>query len=305
MTDLSRVGSFTYHGTWNIRVVQKISDWPQRIIIEGAVNLVIDAVLGVSRKISGDTWRLRIEHNAGGLWRPNTLFVPGPLVTRRGVKKQTIFSKDRYWPGDATPNDLVVELRPAGTGMTVFRWRAVKKDLTPCKDGLRGPEPRYLAVDLRNTGHRPFDYDTLLNITTAGRNALADHGVHILDTWSDQDRRRVRQEVHGGAVSVPPIPTGEHATAHFLIDASSSRAGQPEVEFELLNAEDLSDYGPSGHRASLPVEVGDAAPTIASISERHGLGVSTGRLTAAPADPTWVSPEVISPSGQARIGRLS
>jgi hypothetical protein len=305
MTNLSRVGSFTYHGTWQVRVVQKISDWPQRIIIEGATNMVIDAVPGVSRTISGDTWQLRIEHHAGDLWRPNKLFVPGPLVSRRGVTKQTILSKDRYWPGDVTPNDLVVELRPSGTGMTVFRSRAVNKDLTPCRDGLRGPEPRYLAVDIRNTGHRSFDCDAMLNISTAGRNALAEHGVHVLDTWSDQDLRRVRQEVHGGAVSVPPISTGETATAHFLIDASGSRAGHPEVEFEISNAEDLSGYGSDGRRASLVLEVGDAAAATLGALERNGLGASTGRLTAPTAGTTWTSPAVIAPPDQARIERLT
>jgi hypothetical protein len=300
MTEFSRVSTFTYHGTWEIRVVRKISDWPQRIVVTGAVNLVFNAVPGVYKKVSGDTWALSIEHNEGGVWRPNKLFVRGPRVDGR-IARQTVFSKDRTWPGDITPDDLVVELKPSGTGWTVFRSRAVDKDLSPCKDGLRGAEPRYLAVDLGNTGHRSFDYDTVVNITQAGRNALADHGVRVLDTWSEQDLRRVGQEVHGGgAVSVPPIRTGERATAHFLIDASASRAGRPEVEFELLDGEDMS----AGRLASATVEIGDAVPATAAGSQRQGPGAGAGRLTA-PAERVWAAPAVVAPPAQARVRRPS
>ena len=304
MTELARVSKLTYHGSWHLSVLRKISDWPQRVVIDGSTNMVILATPGVSQNIAGDKWQLRIEHYVGGLWRPNKMTVPGPLITGSRLTRHRVMSKDHYWPGDATPNDLVVELRPAGTGVMVVRWGTVRKDLTPCDGGLRGPEPRYLAVDIRNTGHQPFDYDAVLDISPAGRNALAEHGVQVLDTWSDQDLIRVRQEVFDGAVSIPPIRTGEQATAHFLIDASKSRAGHPEVEFQLSNADDPSGYGSSVRRVSLSLEVGDAVAAYPGASERDDLGVGAGYRDASEAGPSWISTAAIPPSsGESRIGR--
>ncbi|WP_147457083.1 hypothetical protein [Micromonospora pisi] len=247
----------SYRGTWLLTVLRKISDWPQRIVIEGSTSLVIVAQPGTSQLISGDEWQLRIEHHVSGAWRPNASLIQGTTTEQGGQSCHRVMTKDHYWQGDATPNDLVVELRSVGAGVTVVGHLAVDRDLRPYDGGLRGTTPYFLGVDIRNTGHRPLGYDSTLEITANGRRSLAEYGVHVIDDWTDRDLRTVEQEVYGTAVSLPPIRAGQQTAAYFRVDASRSTQGYPEVEFALSSA-DEDGYSPVARAVSHPIVIGDA-----------------------------------------------
>ncbi|MFI6758770.1 hypothetical protein ACIBF5_06445 [Micromonospora sp. NPDC050417] len=272
--------TLSYRGSWLLTVLRKVSDWPQRIVIEGSTNLVIVAQPGMSQLIVGDEWQLRIEHHVSGAWRPNASLIQGTTTERGGQSCHRVMTKDHFWQDDATPNDLVVELRSVGAGVTAVGHLAVDRDLRPYDGGLRGTTPYFLGVDIRNTGHRPLGYDATLDITAYGRHTLAEYGVHVIDDWTDRDLRTVGQEIYGTAVSLPPIRAGEQTTAYFRVDASRSIQGHPEVEFALSSADD-DGYSSAARVVSHPIVIGDAAqPTLGPTQTRTAVVQPVATVTA-------------------------
>ncbi len=253
------MSGLTYCGSWRLTVVSKVSDWAQRVVVTGSVNGVIPGQVGVSVLIAGDRWQLAIEHNLGGVWVPNQRVAAGPLRHEQGRPSQLISSKDQYWPGDTAPNDLILHMENVGAAFDVVDQYAVDAALRPLPDrALAGRMAQYLAVEVRNTGHQTFGYDTVLDISDAGRHALAEHGVQAQDGWSPAAVRATGQEVFGRAVALPPLEVGDRATAYFPVDATVSRAGTPEVEFVLLRAGDSEGRVAPRRRSVHPVPTGDA-----------------------------------------------
>lgn len=280
----------TYRGSWRISVVHKMSDWPQRIVISGSINGVIPGQVGVSVLVAGDCWQLAVEHHRGDEWRANRHVAPGLLKHKGGRAAQVITSKDQYWPGDSAPNDLVLRMDNVGAPFEVVGQHAVDARLRPLPGGaLAGRAAEYLAVEVRNTGYQAFDFDTVLDISDAGRGALAEHGVLVQEGWSSTALRATGQEAFGRAVALPPVEVGERATAYFPIDASLSRAGTPEVEFVLLTGGDEGGPTPARRRGVHPVPVGDAGsnrpvtpPDLELVRGLEMLRTRAGRDAATP-----------------------
>ncbi|MGI5229435.1 hypothetical protein [Actinoallomurus sp. CA-142502] len=196
------------HGTWRVTVVRKASDWPQRVVITGSVQRAIPGTVGASETVSGIDWHLTIEHDLGGAWRQSEFVQAGPVREYDGRAARTVASKDHYWQGDSDPNDLVLRLEHVGARFEVTA--------TPhLVDGLGRGDDRYLAVTIRNTGYRAFDYDTVLDVTDRGRNALARQGIVVAEIWTPEALRATGQEAYGRGAVVRPLEVGAEAVVHF------------------------------------------------------------------------------------------
>src|SRR5215204_6138809 len=108
-----------YRGSWQVRVVRKDSDWSQRVVISGSVKGAIRGEVGASALVAGDLWYLTIEYNAGNGWQESRMVARRQLRPENGHAMQLIVSKDRYWPGDSDPNDLVLHLTNVGSDFEV------------------------------------------------------------------------------------------------------------------------------------------------------------------------------------------
>jgi hypothetical protein len=234
---MSRV---TLEGRWRVRVVGKEALFPQRIVITGSSSFIVPGVVGKSFEVSGKRSTLGIEHQRfeGDAWHPNAFNHSQELTGANGRPVTLLRSKDVHWPGDDNPDDLVLELERLD-GPPAFDIvgtpSAVDDDLHPVLSGFGDARARYLAVSIANAGGEPFRYDATVDISAAGRAALARQGVEVLD-WTVDGERATRQEVFGSAVSVPPLSPGQRVTAYFPVDGTSARAGRADIEIEMRRA---------------------------------------------------------------------
>jgi hypothetical protein len=99
---------------------------------------------------------------------------------------------------------------------------AVDALLRPLADGaLAGENARYLAVDIRNSGHRAFGYDAVLDISDAGRDALAGHGVVAQENL---ELGRLGGDWPGGRWARSRAPTvGSRRACHRLLSSRRRR----------------------------------------------------------------------------------
>jgi hypothetical protein len=264
------------HGSWTVRVVDKSADWPQRVVVNGHTRQVIRGEVGVSATLRGDQWYLGIEHYLPEHgWRRSPYVAAEPEHERGGRTVRRVVSKDHYWPGDSSPNDLVLELESAGAALEVadLPW-AADGNLSPLSTDFAAAQ--YIAVAVRNVGGEALGYDATLDVSDAGRNALAGHGIVVAEQWSAAALRATGQEALDRAVLLPPIEPGDVATAYFRIDGAAARPGVTAFEFEVR-------YGSGGRgtrRGSLlaaTTVVGD--PALPRSASR--LPISTPRRAVA------------------------
>jgi hypothetical protein len=222
--------SVVLHGSWRVTVVRKDSHWAQRVVVTGAANGVMPGVVGASETVSGDRWRLAVEHDSGGGWRPSEYVHADPVKDRDGRASRIVASKDHYWPGDSHPNDLVLLLDHVGGTFEVTGMPRL------VGDGLRDDpaDARFLAVTVRNSGYRAFGYETVLDVTDAGRDALARSGVVVEESWEPEALRETGQEAYGRAVGVPPLDPGDQGVVYFPVRGGP--ADGVDVEFVLVGA---------------------------------------------------------------------
>lgn len=105
-------------GAWRIMVVSKESLFAQRIVFSGDVQKMLSGEAGASTSASGGRWKLRFEHNRGdGVWRPNVSVEAGAIVRCGNQFQRLIATKDVFWAGDRSHNDLKLLLtRPTSAG---------------------------------------------------------------------------------------------------------------------------------------------------------------------------------------------
>lgn len=239
------------HGTWRVTVVRKNSDWPQRVVITGSVHDAIPGMVGASETVSGGDWHLTVEHDLGGGWRQSEFVQAGPVSERDGRATRTVASKDHYWPGDGDPNDLVLRLEHVGARFEVAGTPQLVDDFGP-------GDARYLAVTVRNTGYRAFDYDTVLDVTDRGRDALARQGLVVAESWTPEALRATGQEAFGRGAGVRPLEAGAEGVVYFPVRLDTVPSAEAEdVEFLLISA------GGGGRRAVRERRLARVDPTAA------------------------------------------
>jgi hypothetical protein len=275
--------SVVLHGSWRVTVVRKDSCWPQRVVVTGAADAVLPGVVGASETMSGDQWSLAVEHDPGGGWRASEYVHADPVKDRGGRASRIVASKDHYWPGDSHPDDLVLLLAHVGG---TFEVSGV---LRLVGDGLRedAGSARFMAVTVRNSGYRAFGYETVLDVTDAGRDALAREGVVVEEAWEPQALRRTGQEAYGRAVGVPPLDPGDQGVVYFPVRAGSRMPVGVEVEFALDGADGRERQvartaGPPTVRR-LPAAAADLVVSGDVVGVRTSTRTPAGRSAPAPA----------------------
>jgi hypothetical protein len=263
------VGRISLEGRWQVRVVGKEADWPQRVVIDGSSSLVIPGVVGHSATVTGKHSYLTVEHELGGQWRENELVQAAPARAEGGRTSMLVVSKDHYWPGDSDPDDLVLELVQLSAAGSFGVAGVGAADETLRKISPRSPAGQYLAVEIVNDGAEPFGYDEVLDISEAGSAALAAGGIELV-AWSQQDREVTGQETFGDAVSVPPLEPGQHGTVYFPADFSAVGPDPVQVEFELRRS---GGHPGTGTRCSSTVQTGTSRPAAAATATDPGARV--------------------------------
>jgi hypothetical protein len=288
------MGRIVMDGGWRVRVVRADAGWPQRVVVTGSASLVIPGVVGRSAEVKGQRWALAIEHQRDGNWRESEFIDSKSIVDGGGHPARMIHSKDHFWHNDHDPNDLVLMLDMLAVPpafQVVSAPRAVDASLRPVASGFCNAGARYLAVEIANSGEQQFGYGAALDISGAGRTALARHGVRVLP-WSAESVRVTRQEVFGSAVSVPPLVPGQRATVYLPVDSSAARDGTADVEFELRHV--------SGSRNELQVARNvplnpdprpTPSPTVSSEAARAQLMAGPGVQLQVPPEPAGPVPD--------------
>lgn len=280
--------SVVLHGSWRVTVVRKDSYWAQRVVVTGAANGVVPGVVGASETMSGDHWSLAVEHDPGGGWRASEYVHADPVKDRDGRASRIVASKDHYWPGDSHPDDLVLLLDHVGGTFEVTGMPRLVGD--GLRDDAEGT--RFLAVTVRNSGYRAFGYETVLDVTDAGRDALARKGVVVEEDWEPEALRKTGQEAYGRAVGVPPLDPGDQGVVYFPVRAGAGLPDGVDVEFVLVGADGRERQvarlaGPPAVRhpqvtASGLIVSGDVVGVHASTRPPAGRTRTTAPGTAAP-----------------------
>jgi hypothetical protein len=285
------------HGSWHVRVVAKDSDWPQRVVITGSMNAVIPGVVGASATVGRESWDLAIEHDPGGGWRPSAYVQAGPVKESDGRPGLTVVSKDHYWAGDGTPNDLVLKLAHVGK---IFEVTGLPEIVDDSHGGVRSGTVAdgrpFLAITVRNTGYRAFDYDTVLDITDAGRDALSRCGVVVDETWDPEALRVTGQEAFGRAAGVRPLDVGEQGAVYFPVDVGTAAPGAAaDVEVVMFQA------GGGKRRERQVVRVANLVPGAPPPPADHApAGLVPGTGPSAPAGALRVSGDVVGVHARTR-----
>jgi hypothetical protein len=282
----------TYQGKWRISVIGKDSDWDQRVVVTGASSGsgVIGGVVGATRTVDGKEWNLTIEHNDGTGWSANEGVLPDPMQEIGANMRQVVRSKDHYFPGDADPNDLVIQVDKVGPmfEITARPYAVDAQSLLMMADGvfvgINGLQ--YMGVEIKNTWGEAYTDELLFDISDLGRATLATFGIAVIDSWSQASLMATQQTVVGRRVRIPPLAIGEKTTVYFQVDASASWQGKPRVEFVLMNIGVTPDPANSmrhNSRAIFIAELGfdrQKGTAIARIPE----GTLTLKLTSMAVD---------------------
>ncbi|MGW2562541.1 hypothetical protein ACWCXB_25480 [Streptomyces sp. NPDC001514] len=104
-----------FKGPGRITVIAVDAAWSQRAVVRpdgdgDGEPVVIPGVVGSTAQVGAGGFRLTLEHDPGGGWRPNVRMVQASRTRRGRSDIQVIRSKDRDWDGDRDENDLVVRL---------------------------------------------------------------------------------------------------------------------------------------------------------------------------------------------------
>ncbi len=282
-----------YRGRWLVSVTGKDSDWPQRVVIDGATEGggVLPGVVGQSRVIDGEAWDLSIEHDDGTGWSANEAVMPDPIAEAGVNLSQTVRSKDVFHPGDTDPNDLVVRVDKIGSAFEVSArpFAADAATLTMLADGvfanLHGAQ--LMGVTVRNTWGRAWQPgEFALDVSPLGRATLATFGITVLDAWSPETLAATQQHLLGRAVVLPGLVVGQSHLLFFALDTSAVHRGKPDVEFVLVSSGGAPDpTNPmryARHKVYL-AEVGyDPSSGVASV--RIPEGTLTFRMRAMLVD---------------------
>lgn len=281
-------------GSWRIRIVRKESDWSQRVVVTGAVQTIVPGVVGATATVSGDHWSLSVEHDFGAGWRQSERVYAHPLEEHDGRGSRLVVSKDHYWAGDTSPNDLQLVLEHVGATLQVV---AAPELVTTPGAGPGSPaDARYLAVTVRNIGYRALGYDSVLDVTDASRDALARADVVVEETWTPEALRETGQETYGRAVGVPPLETGAQGVVHFPVRVGGAGLAEAvDVEFVLSGARGRDRRGPAERQQ---VRMAPSPRTGGGAPDREGSAPRTGSWP--PAD--LVSARTRPPSGRQRPG---
>ncbi len=262
-------------------VIGKDSDWPQRVVIEGATEGggVLPGVVGQSQVVDGEIWNLTIEHDDGTGWSANAAVTPDPMAESGINLSQVVRSKDAFHPGDTDPNDLVIRVDKIGSAVELATrpFAVDAATLTMLADGVfvNLQATQLMGVMVRNAWGRDWqDGEFALDISPLGRATLATFGVNVIDAWPPQTLAATQQSLVGRAVVLPALDVGESHLIFFVLDTSGTHRGKPDVEFVLVSsgpAPDTSNPMRYSRRQVYLAEVSyDPSSAVASVRIPEG-----------------------------------
>ncbi|MEE8574392.1 MAG: hypothetical protein V3T30_03175, partial [Thermodesulfobacteriota bacterium] len=238
----------TYRGRWNIKVLEKNAGYNQRVLISGADtgSGAHPGTPGTSFVVDGDRWDLKIQHDDGSGWEDSILY-PDPLIESGADLYQKIFSEDlTETPADThDKNDLILEVEKIGPIFDIeYRPFAVNTgtvEMFPDGIFIGVHEIQYMGVRITNRWGKALHSDTLLEISSLGRQMLLAQGIEALYSWSRAELESTAQEMACNGILVGSLEVGESRTIYFKVDATNARKGKPQVEFLMLRSAGVPD----------------------------------------------------------------
>jgi hypothetical protein len=239
-----------YRGRWGVEVLEKNAAYNQRVLISGADvgNGSHPGTPGSSFVVDGDTWNLMIQHNDGTGWDDSALH-PDPIVESGAHLHQKVYSEDRPEdsPSAHDKNDLIINIYKIDPIFDIeYRPSAVNPGAMEMFPdgifvGLNGVQ--YMSVKVTNRWGKALHEDTILAISSLGRQTLTAQGISVIDSWSAAELESTGQELSSLGILVGALEVGESRTIFFKVDASGARKGKPEIEFHMLRSSGVPDVG--------------------------------------------------------------
>jgi hypothetical protein len=128
-----------YQGPCRITVTGVAADFPQRAVVtlSGGAAVVIPGTVGESRMIDAAGFHLALEHEYGGIWRPNIRALQSKWQYVEDGRSQVIRSKDVDWPGDRTERNFVLRVDRPESGREAQGTPMARRAATESTEGRR------------------------------------------------------------------------------------------------------------------------------------------------------------------------
>lgn len=242
--------ALTLHGRWHLAVTKAIHNWRNRFTVTGASsgNGVFPPTVGTAVDADGlPGWQLQGEHEnpaEPNVWHDSEMAFLSKVIN--GAEIHMVLGaedplpnrdfEDIQWIADFTGRMFDVPYRPYAIRM---------QDLVQMPDGIFDTllGTYYMGVRVRNTWGESFAADHVLDISPAGRAALAANGIQIVDTWTHDELTRMGQSQMGTGMSLAGMAPGDARTVFFKVDVSAASPRKHEVEFIHLDLSGTPDPG--------------------------------------------------------------
>lgn len=252
--------SIRLYGSWRLTVTEAIHNWENRYVIREASsgNGVYPPTVGSIVTANGASWLLDAEHRPPGEAWQDSAMIFEPAVPEHVTVEATIGAEDPL------PTEDFKDIRWNGVflGGSMFgapyRPYAVRpSDLFQMPDGVfEASLGVYLmGVRVTNTWGLPFNSNHVLDISSAGRAALAAAGVTVVDQWTSSELASLGQRMVGTGVLLEGLRPSESRTVFFKIDVSQASPRKHAVEFVCRNVAGMADPEHPGRRVTKHIYV--------------------------------------------------
>ncbi len=234
------------YGRWYLKVVKAIHSWENRFVIEGASSGsgIYPPTVGLEVTAAGAAWQLRGEYRESDAepWKPSDMMID---VGRDRVEiEATIGAEDPLPHPDFEDIQWEAQYLDGTLFEIPYRPYAVRMiDLVQMPDGIfeTALGSYYMAVRVINRWGLPFTEAHVLDITPESRAQLAMRGIHVIDTWSEDELAALGQRQLGRGMVLGPLVPGASRTVYFKVEVSGAAPRKHEVEFVCWNRSGMDD----------------------------------------------------------------
>ncbi len=257
------VSTYELTGIWRLTVIQKQASYSQRFKVSGSAGTddTYSGNVGSSVVINGNEdhpWTIKIEHNDGSTgWQPSEVRERSNTQTGSQIKI-VIESEDIPIGGDRDFTDCVIRAEKIGMIDVPFRSNAIwPTTMQMMPEGIfeKILGRYFLAVRVKNIWTRSWPAGASVGLTLSCRQALANRGIVVSDSWDAEDQAAVGQDI---------VMSSGHARVHV---GSLSPWDTQRIYFKL----DISGVAPSIHTQSIEINVIEPGAPDPGHSNRKAL----------------------------------
>jgi len=236
-----------FRGKWLIRFKSREAQFDQRFKVEGSSlgDGTYAGTPGTEVLVSGDSWRLLIEHDDGSGWKSSEVRLTPRSVVGVSVSCD-VESEDIAAPeGGGDWNDLILTAEYKGPVFQLAgRPFAVRQDnLTMMPDGIFDTSigVYYIGVQIRSHWVETLGPSTVVDLSEMCRHRLENKGIRIDDQWDSEELAALGQTLFGRGIQLGELHPGEISTVYFKADVSDSPPCKIPLELYLFDRTPVPD----------------------------------------------------------------